>query len=264
MIENIGRSWGIIFPGMLSKTQVKYIQSLYQKKFRDETGLFVVEGPKIVHECCLAAPAEITAIYALKDWAVANAQLLQRISPDKIIEAEPADLERISSQKTPNQVMAVMQKRPEGSLNFNNTITLLLSTIQDPGNLGTIVRIADWFNVSNIVCSPDSVELYNPKVIQSSMGSFLRVNVAYQPLEEVIDAHPEIPLYATALDGTDISKLPPVQEGFVLIGNESRGLEAQWLNKAKEKITIPKWGQAESLNAAVATGIVLFQLRKRD
>ena len=249
---------------MLSKTQVKYIQSLYQKKFRDETGLFIVEGPKIVRECCLAAPDEMESLYALKDWTAANAQLLKQISPEKIIEAEPADLERISSQKTPNQVLAIMRKRPDEELNFNNTLTLLLSTIQDPGNLGTIIRIADWFNVPNIVCSTDSVELYNPKVIQSSMGSFLRVKLAYRPLDELIAAHPEIALYATALDGKDISKLPPIKEGFVLIGNESRGLEEQWLNNAKEKITIPRLGSAESLNAAVATGIVLFQLRKQD
>jgi TrmH family RNA methyltransferase len=245
---------------MLSKAQVKYIQSLYQKKFRDEEAKFLAEGPKIVAECCRQAASDLVAIYAIRSWLDAERNLLKNITEDRIFEVETHELEKISARSTPNQVLAVMKKASPGSPNFNNTLTLLLDTIQDPGNLGTMIRIADWFGLKQIVCSRDSAEVYNPKVIQSSMGSFLRVACLYEDLDEFLNKHAAIPLYATALDGRNIHGMGSLKEGFILIGNESKGLKQAWLDRAHERITIPKFGEAESLNAAVAAGIVLYQL----
>jgi len=247
---------------MLSKTQVKYIQSLYQKKFRDEESKFLVEGPKIVTECCRQAASEVESIYALEGWIEAERDLLKNIAEDRVFPIEKSELEKISALTTPNQVLAVMRKSIPQIPKFNKTLTLLLDTIQDPGNLGTMVRIADWFGLKQIVCSRDSTEIYNPKVIQSSMGSFLRVACFYEDLDEFLNRHSEIPLYATALTGRNIHEMDSLNEGFILIGNESKGLKKEWLERAREKITIPRLGEAESLNAAVATGIILYQLTK--
>ena len=146
---------------------------------------------------------------------------------------------------------------------FENTrpggeeFSLLLDTIQDPGNLGTIVRTADWFGIRQIFCTPDSADVFNSKVVQSSMGSIARVSVQYLDLEKLIDENRNIPVYATALDGQDINAMKDIKPGFLIIGNESKGISAGLLQRATKKITIPRKGRAESLNAAVATGIVL-------
>ena len=136
----------------------------------------------------------------------------------------------------------------------------MLDTIQDPGNLGTIVRCADWFGVQQIICSRDCVDLYNPKVVQSTMGSISRVQVVYEDLSTFIHDHSPIPVYAATLKGNDVSKLPTITEGIILIGNESKGIEPELLSMVSHHITIPRKGNAESLNAAVATGIILSHL----
>jgi TrmH family RNA methyltransferase len=245
---------------MLVKSQVKYIQSLGHKKFRDADGVFVAEGSKIVLELLQAGHIELIQLYAVKEWLLKNKILLAgRIDP---VEIESQELERISFLTTPNQVIAIFRKpvfpaeeEPEG-------ITLLLDNIQDPGNLGTLVRTADWFDVRRIVCSPDTANLFNPKVVQSTMGSIARVEVLYDDLKEYIVAHPGTPCYAAELDGEDLEQTLHIPRIMLLIGNESRGIYQDLSALAIRRIRIPRRGSAESLNVAVAAGIILFMIRK--
>ncbi|RYZ61645.1 MAG: RNA methyltransferase [Chitinophagaceae bacterium] len=234
---------------MLSKKVLKDIQSLSLKKHRDETGLFVAEGPKVVEELMAVAPSHVEKVYALPSWAG------ERTGVDIISEAE---LERASHLKTPNEVIAVCRQfesvRPHAA-----GFTLYLDTVQDPGNFGTIIRIADWFGVKNIVCSRGCADQYNPKVVQSTMASIARVNVYYDK-EETWLAEQTVPVYAATLHGKPLHSFSKTGEGILIIGNESKGVRPDWIALASHPVTIPRRGQAESLNAAVATGILLSHL----
>ncbi|HYM93527.1 MAG TPA: RNA methyltransferase [Chitinophagaceae bacterium] len=243
---------------MLVKSQVKYIQSLGQKKPRDEEELFIAEGPKLVTELLNASNAEIKEIYALKEWIIENEKLLKNSNVTEITEAE---LEKISQLTTPNKTLAIVKKFSAGEkIITKSRITLALDTIQDPGNLGTIIRTADWFGVEQVVCSKDCADVYNSKVVQSTMGSIARVKIFYTDLLEWLTGQKEIRIYATALEGQDISAMKKINEGIILIGNESKGISPEMLKLANINITIPKKGKAESLNAAVAAGVVLGYL----
>jgi RNA methyltransferase, TrmH family len=234
---------------MLSKKVLKDIQSLSLKKHRDETGLFVAEGPKVVEELLAVAPSHVMEVYALPSWAQ------ERAGVEVITEVE---LERASHLKTPNEVIAVCRQfktiRPDAS-----GFTLYLDTVQDPGNFGTIVRIADWFGVKHIVCSPGCADVYNPKVVQSTMASISRVNVYYDKEENWLECQ-TIPVYAATLHGSPLNSFPKTETGILIIGNESKGVRQHWIEKATHPITITRRGEAESLNAAVATGILLSHL----
>lgn len=246
---------------MLSKSRVKYIQSLHHKKFRDEEGCFIIEGPKITKEFLVQAPDEITGLYALEDWLNENKTLLAALDPSVIFQVEPYLLEKLSALSTANQAMAVIRKRkPQVETDITAGRLLMLDSIQDPGNFGTIIRIADWFGISNILCSHACADLYNPKVVQSTMGSILRINIVYTELANWCRSHPDIPVFAATLQGKSVYRFPPVAEGVILMGNESKGIHPELLSLAKEQITIPRQGMAESLNAAVATGIILSHL----
>ncbi len=246
---------------MLSKKIVKYIQSLSQKKLRDEEGVFMAEGPKLVGEFLASESFTCKIICAQKEWFSENEKLFNISVPD-IYEADEDILRKISLLKTPNKVVAVFEKR-ESNLQpqLSSKITLILEGISDPGNMGTIIRIADWFAIHNIICSEDSVDCYNPKVIQSTMGSLARVHILYTDLTTFFLAHKNISIYAATLSGKNILEFKNLQEGFILIGNESTGVSEKLLAISKEQITIPRYGNAESLNAAVATGIILSHLR---
>jgi RNA methyltransferase, TrmH family len=239
---------------MISKSQVKYIQSLGQKKHRDEGQVFVAEGPRLVTDLLQSKNVIVTQLYASGDWLEANAQLLKDINTNAVLDRE---LERISQLKTPNKVVAIVRKFEHEEPIPRSNITLVLDTIQDPGNLGTIIRIADWFGVNQIVCSNDSADMYNSKVVQATMGSIARVNVYYTELHEWLEKHHEMRVYATLLEGKDVTKMSTIKEGIIMIGNEAKGIDEHLLEFANDKITIPKKGKADSLNAAVATGIVL-------
>jgi TrmH family RNA methyltransferase len=193
----------------------------------------------------------------LKEWIDEHENAVKGIDVSEISEAE---LGKISQLATPNQVVAVVQKFAVPVTGAKNRITLVLDTLQDPGNLGTIIRIADWFGISHIVCSPGSADLYNPKVVQSTMGSLTRVNVLYTDLLTWLEKQQGVPVYAASLDGQDVSSMKKITEGILLIGNESKGISDELLNRADKKITITGKGRAESLNAAVATGIILSYL----
>jgi TrmH family RNA methyltransferase len=242
---------------MLGKPKAKYIQSLGQKKHRDEEGLFVAEGPKIVTELLQSSPQHVQEVYAVKEWLNDNAH------SDKttFTEITAIELGKISQLKTPNQVVAVVKKFETGKhIVVKGKISLVLDTIQDPGNMGTIVRIADWFGVSQIICSEDCADIYNPKVVQATMGSIARVKVFYIELLSWLKQQRGISIYASALEGKDIRELMPMKEGLIVLGNESKGIQNEIFMLATEKIMIQRKGQAESLNVAVASGIILSAL----
>ncbi len=246
---------------MLSKKVAKYIQSLSHKKLRDELDAFVTEGPKVVSDLLSSGAFRCKLICAKAEW-LQQAKNLTGIPAADIYEIEEDALKKISLLKTPNAVVAVFQKRELINLPpLNNKITLLLDDISDPGNLGTIIRIADWFAIENIICSEHCVDCYNPKVVQSTMGSLGRVNIFYQELSSFISANKNITTYAAALSGKPLSAFKNIHEGFILIGNESKGVSEKLLEISADQITIPKYGEAESLNAAVATGIILSHVK---
>lgn len=173
----------------------------------------------------------------------------------------PFELEKISSLQKPNQVLLIAeQQEPAGEPELKNHFILALDGIQDPGNLGTIIRIADWFGIDQIIASKDTAELYNPKVIQSTMGSFLRVKVWYRNLETILQKK-QVPVYGALLNGESMYNTASPKEGILVIGNESKGIRETILPFIHHAITIPRIGKAESLNAAVATGILLSQLK---
>ncbi len=244
---------------MLSRNTIKYIQSLQQKKFRQKYRNFIVEGEKMASEIIQSSSVAIEGIYALPEWIADNQTVLQPFST--IIQAITSkELERISKLKTPNKVLCICKiptYKIDSSL-VNNNLTVYLDGIQDPGNMGSILRIADWFGIPYVFCSASCVELYNPKVIQSSMGAFLRVKSFVKDLEELKRESPNLPIFAAVLGGTNIFKLPPQKNGILVIGNEGNGISDAVLALSDHQVTIPKakTGGAESLNAAVATGIL--------
>jgi RNA methyltransferase, TrmH family len=244
---------------MFSKTHTKYIQSLHHKKFRDEYGVFIAEGTKVVLELLAADKFDCKQIFAQPEWFLANAKVLP--ADAEHIEVKDFELEKISALSTPNKVLAVFQKStlPQ-TVVAKNKITLVLDAIQDPGNMGTIIRNADWFGVENIVCSLTCADIYNPKVVQSTMGSLARVNVVYKDLPIWLKENKGVQKLATDLDGEDVSNLKSIKEGIIIIGNEGKGISDDVMELVDRKITIPKKGRAESLNAAVASGIVLSHL----
>lgn len=240
---------------MLVKSKVKYIQSLGQKKFRQEQGVFIAEGPKLVKELLTEHSDLVLEVFALKDWIDEHKELAEKTGIHEISEA---DLSKISQLTTPNQVLAVIKQFTEiKPVAEKDQFILVLDGIQDPGNLGTIIRMADWFGVQHIVCSRDTADRYNPKVVQSTMGSIGRVNVYYTLLSEWLVDQRDARIFAAVLEGQDITKMQPPAGGVIVIGNESKGISKEVLPFCNTRITIPRKGKAESLNAAVATGIIL-------
>jgi TrmH family RNA methyltransferase len=243
---------------MLIKSQVKYIQSLSQKKLRDEEGVFVAEGPKIINELLRSATVKPRALYAVPEWIQVHNDVLSTMHANAVNEVSVSELERISFLSTPNQVLGIFS-RPvfAAAADPAKSIVLMLDTIQDPGNMGTLLRTADWFGIEQVVCSEDSADAFNPKVVQSTMGSISRVQVEYTDLDRYLQKHAHVPVYAATLDGTPVHELKKIKNGILLIGNESKGIRASLLQKTTHRITIPGRGGAESLNAAVAAGILM-------
>lgn len=251
---------------MLSKNKIKYIHSLKLSKFRDEYQQFIAEGDKLVCDLLLSN-YKISDIFATKDW-IENNPVSNTISVTEVTENE---LERISQLSTPNKVLAILdyKKLTESGNDIFNELILMLDEIKDPGNMGTIIRIADWFGISNLICSNHSVEIYNPKVVQSTMGSIARVNVTYTDLKVFLDNVPtNIPIYGTLLDGENIYNQDLSSNGIIIVGNESRGISKEIIPFITKKILIPAYAQnkeskAESLNASVATAIVCAEFKRK-
>jgi len=239
----------------MNNNELKYIQSFAHKKHWDQESVFIVEGPKLVKEL-LESDWTIEKIYASSDWL--NAQEPLGVPTEQVDEII---LERISQFKTANQVLALVKKKVANApLNFDKELTLVLDGIQDPGNFGAIIRTADWFGVKQILVSEDNAGLYNPKVIQSTMGSFLRVHVAQYNIEAVLSTS-KLPIYGAVLSGVPLSRTKMQAPCFLVIGNESKGIRPNLQPYITHPVTITSYGAAESLNAAVATGILLSSWR---
>jgi TrmH family RNA methyltransferase len=267
---------------MLSQNQLKYITALKVKKFREENNQFVAEGHKLVTDL-VNSEFSVTGIYASAEWIVANLAVVRgRIIP--LFETLPREMDRISSLSTPSPVLAVVSMPdpvkltgPSGAYwaeYFNSSLALALDDIRDPGNLGTIIRIADWFGIETVICSENCVDLYNPKVVQATMGSIARVKVVVCSLAETIrdltlirgDQTP-IPVYGTFLEGDNVFSQKLENRGIIVIGNESRGISRELAPLITNKLYIPSFGsavsgKAESLNASIATAIICAEFRR--
>ena len=241
---------------MISNNELKYIQSFAHKKHWAEETVYIIEGPKLLEEA-LKANCAIEKIYATSAWL--DQQDLLGVPVETVDEVM---LARMSQLNTPNQVIALVNKQQAVLAPFDKTFTLLLDGIQDPGNLGTIIRTADWFGIKQIIVTSDTASIYNPKVIQSTMGSCFRVMVEVADLETVL-ANNKLPVLGALLTGETVYKTPLPAIGFMLIGNESKGIRENLKQFITNPIAIPKFGGAESLNAAVATGILLSHWRNR-
>lgn len=238
---------------MLSKNEIKDIQSLGLKKTRQEKGTFVAEGPKIVSELAEAFPESVQRMYHLQTWS-----LPKGIDSSKAVVVSEVELSKISQLQTPNQVLAVLRQFPSVQPP-PQAPALYLDTVQDPGNLGTIIRIADWFGINHVVCSRLCADLYNSKTVQSTMASIGRVNVFVDEAENWL-MQQDRAIFAATLHGSPLNNDLQLKNGILLIGNESKGIRPEFISLASQQVTIPRIGQAESLNAAVATGILLSHL----
>jgi len=242
---------------MISKAIIKDIQNLARREFREAQKLFLAEGEKWMDELLRHTPAQIQCIYATQPWLDAHVARLTNI-PHEAVDASM--LERLSQLKTPPPVLAVVRQFQSSLQPAMDGIHLLLDTIQDPGNLGTLIRTADWFGVRQVICSPDCADVYNPKVVQSTMGSLVRVPVVYTDLAGWLSRQTGIPKWAAVLSGNDYTTLSG--SGILMMGNESKGLSEELAQLATVRVTVPRFGGAESLNVAVATGVLLAQLRR--
>jgi TrmH family RNA methyltransferase len=234
----------------MNKNELKYIQSFAQKKHWTEESVYLIEGPKMLEEA-LGANCPLKKIYATQDWLAYN-----QPGQVEIEEVDELMLSRLSQLHTANQVLALVEKKPAQKVNYSNRLSLVLDGIQDPGNLGTIIRTADWFGIDHIIVSEDTASVYNPKVIQSTMGSCFRVQVKVENMEQVFIEN-KLPVIGTLLSGNSIYETVIPLTGFLIIGNESKGIRTPIQSYITHPVAIPKFGAAESLNAAVATGIVL-------
>jgi RNA methyltransferase, TrmH family len=248
----------------ISNQTLKYIKSLHLRKFRQKYNNFLAEGDKIVTEILQQSPAEIEAIYALPEWIAKNTRPIAPIQ-HKIQAISEEELKKISTLITPNQVLAVV-KQPETVANpsiVENDLSLYLDGIQDPGNMGTILRIADWFAIKHVFCAPNCVEVFSPKVVQASMGAFLRIGCLTYDLVDLKNQFPALPIYGAVLNGVNIFEAKLNRIGILLIGNEGKGISKENEALLTQRIAIPptEGGGAESLNAAVAAGIIVAVFR---
>ncbi len=243
---------------MISKNQIKFIQSLHSKKNRDQEELFIIEGVKLVNEFLLTSLFEIHSVYGTLDFINKNKHIIDK-SKTIINEISEEELKKISLQSSPNQILAVIKaNKPKlNTVLLNSAINLFLDDIRDPGNLGTIIRIADWFGIKQIICSPTSTELFNPKTLQASMGAVLRVNVVYMEFDELKKELKDVSIYGAVLNGQNIY-MSALQNGLIVIGNEANGISENTLKQITHPITIPAATNngSESLNAANACGMI--------
>jgi RNA methyltransferase, TrmH family len=249
---------------MLSSSKIKWIKALSQKKIRRHEGLFIAEGEKIVREL-LDSKTEIAEIFSTVTKNEKEA--LKRGIPFQLI--TPGELERISSLTTPNTELAIVRIPEPQNPQYPSKghFTLVLDNIQDPGNLGTIIRTAEWFGIHDIVCSPDTADVYNPKVIQATMGSFIRINISYAPLSDYLSkTGGELPVMGALLEGENLYKTNLPEEGILIIGNESKGISKEIIPFINKKLFIPRGSKntsalhPESLNASVAASVILAAL----
>ena len=238
---------------MITKNQIKYIRGLSLKKNRIKEQCFVVEGEKCWAEL-LNSSFEVVELFALKDWIDENKSVF-----DKIQVVNPKELERISNLKSPNKVLAVVKMKEQEIIQQESAVTLVLDDINDPGNLGTIIRMCDWFGVKQIICSENTVDIYNPKVVQSTMGSLFRIHVIYTDLSAYL-AKATTPVYGAYMDGENVKAIKTNHKSHLVMGNEANGISEKVEKYISKRVAIKNTGgNAESLNVAVATSILLHK-----
>ena len=245
---------------MLSKSLISFIKSLHQKKYRKESGLFCIEGIKSIIEFN-NSNYQLHSIYYNPTYFSTLPKFPANI---KLFEVNNAELKKISTLQTPQGILALVNTPKKQELTpglLRNKFSLLLDDVQDPGNLGTIIRTADWFGIDHIICSEQTVEAYNPKTVQSTMGSLARMNIFYTDLNTFIE-NANLPVYGASLDGNNIYTVNWGHEGLILLGNEGHGISEKLIKKITTSVTIPRIGKAESLNVAVSAAIFCSELGK--
>lgn len=249
---------------MLSKNKIKYIKSLDLKKNRKKDNVFVAEGHKLVGE--LLGKFHCVLLVAKDSWLSEHTE----VDADEILQVTSDELTRVSFLKQPQDVLAVF-KQPNYLMDtevIRQSLCLALDDVQDPGNLGTIIRIADWFGIEHIFCSQGTVDVFNPKVMQATMGAIARVQIHYCDLQELITFHPDIPIYGTFLDGNDMYNESLSANGLIVMGNEGNGISQEISQRINKRLYIPNYPAdretSESLNVAIATAIVCAEFRRRS
>ena len=239
----------------LSKNHIKLITSLQQKKYRQKHKLFIAEGVKVVDEL-LSSDFEYEKIFAVDNFQI-------DVESDKLVTISETELKKISQLKTPNKVLGLF-KIPDQDVKKNQGLILALDEINDPGNLGTIIRLCDWFGVSKLVCSKNTVDCYNQKVVQASMGSLTRLNIVYTELIPFLEST-NLPSYIADMDGENVYKSSLPTEAILIMGNEANGISKEIRDVVNAKISIPRFGElqeTESLNVATATAILLSEFKR--
>lgn len=247
---------------MISKNKIKYIRSLELKKNRNKEGKFVAEGFKVVDDLLALQPADL--IVATQEWLHGK----HLADQTEVIEVTEEELKKVSFLQHPQQVLAVFRQAQDGDFSINTQeLSLALDGVQDPGNLGTIIRIADWFGITHIYCSQDTADVYNPKVVQATMGSIARVKVEYGNLLALVESLPaDVPVYGTLLDGDNIYQQQLENRGLIVMGNEGKGISPALAKKVNHRLLIPNFPEgratADSLNVAIATAITCSEFRR--
>ena len=247
---------------MISKNKIKYIRSLELKKNRNKEGKFVAEGFKVVDDLLALQPADL--IVATQEWLHGK----HLADQTEVIEVTEEELKKVSFLQHPQQVLAVFRQAQDGDFSINTQeLSLALDGVQDPGNLGTIIRIADWFGITHIYCSQDTADVYNPKVVQATMGSIARVKVEYGNLLALVESLPaDVPVYGTLLDGDNIYQQQLENRGLIVLGNEGKGISPALAKKVNRRLLIPNFTEgratADSLNVAIATAITCSEFRR--
>ena len=242
---------------MLSKNQIKLISSLQQKKHRFANQLFFAEGIKVIQEL-VKSNFELEHLYTTKDD-------FNDVASNKRSVISENELNKISALSTPNTCLAVFRIPLEQKI-IESGLIIALDSIRDPGNLGTILRLCDWFGIQQLICSKETVDIYNPKVVQATMGSIARVNVNYVDLKTFIK-QTELPVFGTFMDSENIYKTTLPQEGIIVMGNEANGISENIEKLINKRLTIPRFGNTqitESLNVATATAIILSEFRRQN
>jgi RNA methyltransferase, TrmH family len=244
---------------MLSKAKIKFVKSLQIKKYRKQEQCFVVEGAKSVQEL-LKSDFEIVSVFGTGEFLSANTF----VDVDEVVEVKEKELEEMGDFQSNGAAMAVARTKENHKLSVGpKEFAIALDDIRDPGNLGTIIRTADWYGINKIIASEETADFYNPKVIHSTMGSFTRIQIYYTDLTKYLKEQPHR-VFGAYLDGADVHQVGFGTSGIVLIGNESRGISTNLEPFVSDKITIPRFGAAESLNAAIATAIICDNIRRNQ
>lgn len=255
---------------MISKNQIKFIKGLELKKFRKASEAFVAEGPKLVQD--IMPYFQCRMLVATGEWLHAHRQEVMRHNPDtELVEVNEEELRRVSFLKSPQEVLGVFAI-PHHDTDLHacarQRLCLALDDVQDPGNLGTIIRVADWFGIEDIFCSPGTADVYNPKTVQATMGAIARVRIHYLPLVETLkQGERDYPIYGTLLEGKNMYERDLKNKGLIVMGNEGKGLSPEMRALITDSLYIPSFLQdrptSESLNVAIATAIVCAEFRRR-